>query len=460
MISLDIIDEPLIEFGYAGTHQEQRAGLTEHGPADIEMDDRLEEIRVGIVGPAEDISELQQYLRNCASGVNGKETEFTTLFPDFPGFTPKRGFRCKLALPAAGRRVMSAQALAAIGDAHTEVDQIQIGVELCATEVRAAVSRAPLDVVLVIRPAGVPEGVPHGASKGANFHDLLKAELITTSQPIQIIRPRTWRGGKTVEDPASRAWNLFTALYYKAGGKPWRLRRERSALSRLYIGISFKHSGASDQLFATVAQVFNELGDGVIVRGAFAERSDVDLQPHLAREDAHTLLTDALARYRQEHGTAPAAVTVHKTSDYSAAELAGFQDAATAAQLHSCELIWLTGSDNAMLVRGPNYYPPLRGTLLTLDEHEHLLYTHGSIPFYKTYPGLYVPRPLGVRPRVVDRPVAEIASEILELTKLNWNRARLDGRLPITLLTAQRVGDILRHVDSSVTPAPRYANYM
>ena len=44
------------------------------------------------------------------------------------------------------------------------------------------------------------------------------------------------------------------------------------------------------QLFATVAQVFNELGDGVIVRGAFAEKSDVDLQPHLAREDARTLL--------------------------------------------------------------------------------------------------------------------------------------------------------------------------
>ncbi len=96
----------------------------------------------------------------------------------------------------------------------------------------------------------------------------------------------------------------------------------------------------------------------------------------------------------------------------------------------------------------------------TLDEQEHLLYTHGSIPFYKSYPGLYVPRPLGVRPRAVERPVVEIASEILELTKLNWNRARLDGRLPITLLTAQRVGDILRHVDSEVIPAPRYANYM
>ena len=120
----------------------------------------------------------------------------------------------------------------------------------------------------------------------------------------------------------------------------------------------------------------------------------------------------------------------------------------------------LTQSDNAMLVRGTNYYPPLRGTLLSLCDEEHSLYTHGSVPYYKAYPGLHVPRPLGIRPCVANRSIESIASEILSLTKLNWNRARLDSRMPITLLTAQRVGEILRHVDACVTPAPRYANYM
>jgi hypothetical protein len=41
--------------------------------------------------------------------------------------------------------------------------------------------------------------------------------------------------------------------------------------------------------------------------------------------------------------------------------------------------------------------------------------------------------------------------------KLNWNRARMDARKPITLLTSKRVGEILRHVDRGVTPAARYA---
>lgn len=104
-----------------------------------------------------------------------------------------------------------------------------------------------------------------------------------------------------------------------------------------------------------------------------------------------------------------------------------------------------------MLIRGTQYHPPLRGTLLTLNPDEHALYTHGSVPFYKTYPGLYVPRTLGIRPALIERSVEEIAAEILALTKLNWNRARLDGKKPITLLTAERVGQILRHVPAHVT---------
>jgi hypothetical protein len=173
------------------------------------------------------------------------------------------------------------------------------------------------------------------------------------------------------------------------------------------------------------------------------------------------LLNAALARYREEHRKLPAAVTLHKTSSFSAEETAGFLRARDESGLSECELLWIsTRSEHAMLIRGTQYHPPLRGTLLTLNPDEHALYTHGSVPFYKTYPGLYVPRTLGIRPALIERFGEEIAAEILALTKLNWNRARLDGKKPITLLTAERVGQILRHVPAHVTPAPRYANYM
>jgi hypothetical protein len=214
------------------------------------------------------------------------------------------------------------------------------------------------------------------------------------------------------------------------------------------------------QLHTSVAQVFNELGDGVIVRGALARRSGEDKQPHLERDDAHALLEGALKRYRDEHGTAPADITLHKTSAFSSEEREGFLAAADTADLHSCDLVWITDSEETFMIRGASNYPPMRGTLLTLDDEHHAVYTHGSVPYYKTYPGMYVPRPLGVRIAESDRSIAEIASEILALSKLNWNRARLDARKPITLLTARRVGEVLRHVPDNVTPAARYAYYM
>jgi hypothetical protein len=51
----------------------------------------------------------------------------------------------------------------------------------------------------------------------------------------------------------------------------------------------------------SVAQVFNERGEGIIVKGAQAELDKNDRQPHLSRDDAKALLKNAIAVYRKEH---------------------------------------------------------------------------------------------------------------------------------------------------------------
>lgn len=458
-MEIDVLDEPLLEFGYSGTHQEQRAGIVAHGPADVEMEGRTDAIRLGVVGEVAAVEEVQNYLEDCARGVDGKPTDLPELFPEFPGCTMKTGFRAKLKFSKDAKRPISRKRLRPVADATTDAEKIRAGVEICAEEVERLLERSNPHVVMVARPRGIPDGVGDTSTIGDNFHDLLKAAVIGTPTPIQIIRPPTWKGGLGVEDAATRAWNLFTALFYKAGGKPWRLHSSRSEPTRCFVGVSFTRLEEGGSLFASVAQVFNELGEGVIVRGGTAKEGDQDKQPHLEEADAKALLDDALERYRDVHGNLPATLTLHKTSSFSAEEQAGFLRAADDAPL-ACELIWLTNSDSAMLVRGTNTYPPLRGTLLTLSDDEHVLYTHGSVPFYRTYPGLYVPRPLGIRPCFVERPIDHVARDILSLTKLNWNRARMSTRWPITLETARRVGEIIRHVPEAVESAPQYAKYM
>lgn len=71
---------------------------------------------------------------------------------------------------------------------------------------------------------------------------------------------------------------------------PWRLLRHAADLTSCYVGVSFYRTISDDTLQTSVAQVFNERGDGMIIRGGPAQVSREDRQPHLTAEHAETLL--------------------------------------------------------------------------------------------------------------------------------------------------------------------------
>ena len=105
-------------------------------------------------------------------------------------------------------------------------------------------------------------------------------------------------------------------------------------------------------------------------------------------------------------------------------------------------------------------YPPKRGTLLTISETEGVLYTRGTVDFYKTYPGMYVPNPLKITVYEQDLSLESLCDEILGLTKMNWNNTQFDGHEPITVRAARQVGKILKYVGRNDPIEPRYAHYM
>jgi hypothetical protein len=98
--------------------------------------------------------------------------------------------------------------------------------------------------------------------------------------------------------------------------------------------------------------------------------------------------------------------------------------------------------------------------MLSLDRRHHLLYTRGSVPYYATYPGLYVPRPLKIQIAQGDESPRRLAEEILALTKLNWNNTQFDGGMPITMRVARDVGKVLKYVGAEGAVQPRYSFYM
>ncbi|HYE75164.1 MAG TPA: hypothetical protein VEF04_17615, partial [Blastocatellia bacterium] len=242
------------------------------------------------------------------------------------------------------------------------------------------------------------------------------------------------------------------------GGTPWRIIRDARQLTVCFVGISFYKTLDGSKLMTSIAQVFNELGDGIILRGAKANFSKADSQPHLPKKDACDLLDKALKTYRSEHKTLPARVTLHKTSTYNEEELEGFREALRKNNIASADFISLRDSFTRLYRIGE--YAPLRGTLLSLSETSHILYTRGSVDFYATYPGAYIPRSLGFRCDSIEQTPKFIAQELLALTKMNWNNTQFDNDNPITIEAARKVGNILKYVGEQDVVKNRYSYYM
>jgi argonaute-like protein implicated in RNA metabolism and viral defense len=303
-----------------------------------------------------------------------------------------------------------------------------------------------------------------------DFHDLLKAQAMFLRKPVQVIRPSTYDETlarrqrlrsdrpRKLQDEATKAWNIFTALYYKAGGTPWRLVRDASDYVTCFVGVSFYVSLDGSSLMTSVAQVFNQRGEGVVLRGGKAKLTKEDKHPYLAAEDAHALLSSALDTFRQTHRHMPARVVLHKSSPITPEECAAFAAAARERRVEFVDMLSVSKTYTRLFRDGT--YPPRRGTLLNLDESTSILYTRGSVEFFATYPGLYVPLPILLRHATVSQSTRFLAQEVLALTKMNWNNTQFDGADPITLRAADQVGSILKYVGADDPVEPRYCFYM
>ena len=180
--------------------------------------------------------------------------------------------------------------------------------------------------------------------------------------------------------------------------------------------------------------------------------------PRLSGQQAYDLLSAALYEYRVAVRTFPARVVIHKSSNFSQEEIEGLESAASAVNIDAVDFVTVMDS-RLRLFRNGNY-PPYRGTWAEFGDNRQLLYTRGSVWYYQTYPGSYVPQPIELRIVKSEESPNFITSEILGLTKMNWNSTQFDGKYPVTLGCSRKVGEIMKYLNDSEVPQIRYGYYM
>ena len=310
-----------------------------------------------------------------------------------------------------------------------------------------------------------------GGSDAPDFRGMLKARAMNLTFPTQIVwedvfdelakipqKVKESRARK-IQDQAGRTWNFLTTLYYKGTGRiPWRKMPHDGEFTACYIGISFYREVGGQQLFTSAAQMFDERGRGFILKGKRAHTESRGRHPYMTKADARQLISDALTAYRNHHKNYPARVIVLKTSQFRAEEADGIMEALDEAGTELRDLVWVQESYSVKVLRDGNY-PVMRGTFVELDG-KGLLYTNGSIPYYGTYPGMYDPRPLLLCPyKGSDSTIAQIANEVLALTKINWNSTQINQKLPIPIRAARAVGEVLKYVSDEKVSSD-YARYI
>lgn len=458
------LGEPPLIFCGGRQHVSVQHGLSAFGPRSLDMTRHPGTIRLGFVGSGQSVASAKSWISSCQAGVRGDDDLL-----DFPGFAEDRGFFSSLQFEDSLTEKITTHEINEVKKARLRRDKFSDALRLISSKLRLLSQKdVTPDYVILALPDDLLDCCKtvdyRDAEIGLVHHDFrrsVKVEAMRFRLPTQILLQRTSEAtpqSRNVDHKSRCAWNFFTGMYFKCGGVPW--SPTGLAPGTCYVGISFyRPIGSNDHRIRTsVAQAFDEYGDGIVLRGQdfVWDETKEGKSPHLDADSARDLVTMVLRRYEAEMKQRPSRIVVHKSSRFLEEEKGGFIDALSS--VREVDLVAVSPTSELRLLRSGKY-PPLRGTRFRIGDIS-FLYTTGFISALNRYPHGHVPSPLQVADHVGDSSVDTILREILVLTKMNWNSAGFAGLMPITLRFSRLVGDIMREIPADRDPEPQFKYYI
>ena len=502
---LECLSEPPLFFGFGQPMTDPREGLTLFGPLD---ESRPPGITMGVAGTPEGIQRAVKFVKSLQSTVHPTEAKRNR--PFYPGFESVFGIPWNhVPYQLATINAQTLHRAAHEADRHQRVyDTATLYADAILEQGRESDSSVSLWLVVVppyvwknCRPnQSIPKtmrtrgkqaigqaearrrdsepmfdfeewkGDDEAYKFDPDFRNQLKYRLLEKGIPTQIVREDTiaWREftndrGRPKRDlsvlESQIAWNLSSAVFYKAGGKPWNLGNVRKGVC--YIGLVFKQLDRQkdERTACCAAQMFLNSGDGVVFKGDVGpwynpKRGDY----HLDRKAAFELVTTALNSYRiaSQHEP-PKELFIHGRTFFSDDEWTGFKEAGG----KDTKVVGVRISkDNYFRLYHSSDNPVMRGTALIRSESKAVLCTKGWVPRLQTFPGSEVPVPLSVEVIRGDADIRLVLRDILALTKLNYNACSFADGMPVTLRFADAVGEILAAGEHRATPPLSFKFYI
>lgn len=498
---LILIPEPRLTFGFGQKMEDPRDGLTLFGP--YSKDQYSGQVNVGIIGPKVQRDYVLNYLKAIHQPVISSLSDVAR--PYFPGLEAAFGiyinFSSLQQIDIDERKINeylkytdSYQRVFKLSNLYAE------SLSRFVNEEHASVSvwfvAIPDDIYRYSRPqskiAKAEDNIRIGLSHKdrilnqpflfeelnelkeaydfeVNFHNQLKAKLLSEKIVTQIIRESTiayktiWTDSEKIEYQTlfdtAKAWNIGTTLYYKYGGIPWKLDEVRKNVC--YLGLVYKKTdqNESNKNTCCAAQMFLDSGDGMVFRGNIGPwYNPASKEFHIGKKDASELLSMSLEAFRlkSEEKEYPKEMFIHAKTYFDEEEWKGFSEAAEGKS--KIIGIRIRNDSSFKLYRDFSYCIP-RGSALLYTASLAYLWTGGFIPRLQTQIGLETPNPLSVEINKGTHNIETVCKDVLALSKLNYNACVFADGSPVTLKFADSIGEVLtagKNIRSEVLPFKHY----
>lgn len=424
-------------------------GLLQNRPLDFSLTRLSKEIRVGIVCPTRDSTTVSRFLRNLS--LKSFDSNKDYYIPNYPGFAQAYGV--SLTVPAWNDALWASVSESNLGS-DIRYGSMKLREQLL-TAIDSLCANSDVNVIVIFIPERWKPFESYNLS-GERFdlHNFVKAYCVQKGIPTQFLRERTVH--KT--EQSRIAWWLSLSFYVKSMRVPWSL--ENHASDTAFMGIGYSIDTIDDEenhIVLGCSHIYRADGIGLRYRLNKIDNPIIrNKSPFMRREDARRL-GEASRQLFLQSGQKPKRVVIHKRTPFQTDErlglLEGLSDIETIDMLEISEepaLRFLSSRVKAGKREGAPF-PVRRGTTVVLDSKRAAVFSHGTTealnPNFNYYlGGNRIPAPLIITRHHGTSDLVQLATEILGLTKMNWNHFDMYSRMPATIQSSReiaRIGSLL-----------------
>lgn len=485
------LEEPELYFAENKTCPDPQVGLLNFGPHGGVSTGKEQEqkvtIKAGVIGTTRSINAAVGFLNRLKHRICAEETSSTEYKGiDFPGLGLDKPLRFEILVDDNCVLKIERDFVRGLSDKTDRKERINEAVSEYCTKLdllkeshpRPDIIFLPLDdellnlckdpnlkserIVYQHRDFGDPESAN---APLFDFHNHIKAQAAHPMRNFvtQMIGPKTLVFSEDRQSAAMIAWNFSVGTYYKATGVPWKLADINE--NTCFIGISFYREimKKSMAMRASIAQVYMRTGESQVITGRPFEWNQEKKSKNVKLDSSQMaqIVSDSIGIYYEQRRRMPERLVVHKSTHFSDEEVKGIFDASK--NVDEVDIVHISEYTRFRAYHSKNDFPVVRGTLVTNCEKptEAMLFTSGYVPALGTYPGPAAPRPLHINCQRIDTSMEMICTDILGLSKLDWNSSTFYTRLPVTIGVSKKVGDILAEmVLADIDPPHSYRYYM